>query len=141
ANDTVALTTINQISPIFVSFSVPERYLPQIRASMKTGVSPVDVLAKGDSGSDTHAAGNLSFVDNSVDMATGTIKLRATVANKEVLLWPGQFVRVVLTLGQQKNAVVVPSDAVQIGPKGNYVFVVDDAGKAQLRDIQVERVA
>lgn len=142
ANDTVALATINQVSPIFVSFAVPERYLPQLRESMKTKAGcPVIIIAKGDDGRESRTAGNLSFIDNSVDMTTGTIKLRATVPNKEVLLWPGQFVRTVLTLGVQKNAVVVSSDAVQIGPKGNYVFIVDGDNKAQMREVQVERVA
>ena len=142
ANDTVALATINQISPIFVSFSVPERYLPLIRGAMKAaGGGQVDVIANGDGGRETHTEGKLSFVDNSVDMTTGTIRLRATIANKEALLWPGQFVRAVLTLGLQKSAIVVSSDAVQIGPKGNYVYVVDAAKKAQLRDVEVERVA
>lgn len=141
ANDTVALATINQISPIFVSFALPERYLAQIHAVMKTGKSAVDIIASSNDGGEIRTRGELSFVDNSVDVATGTIRLRASVANKDAALWPGQFVHTLLSLGQQKGVVVVPADAVQIGPKGNYVFVVDAANKAALREVAVERSA
>ena len=141
ANDTVALATINQISPIFVSFAVPERYLAQIHAVMRSGKSAVDIIANSNDGSDIRSEGELSFVDNSVDAATGTIRLRAVVANKDAALWPGQFVHTLMRLGQQNDVVVVPSDAVQIGPKGNYVFVVDASGKAVLREVEVERIA
>ncbi len=139
ANDTVALATINQISPIFVSFAVPERYLAQIHAVMKTGKSAVDIIASGNDGGEIRTRGELSFVDNSVDVATGTIRLRASVANKDAALWPGQFVHTLMSLGQQEDVVVVPADAVQIGPRGNYVFVVDAANKATLRAVEVER--
>ena len=141
ANDTVALATINQINPIFVSFAVPERYLAQIHAVMRSGKSAVDIIANSNDGSDIRSEGELSFVDNSVDAATGTIRLRAVVANKDAALWPGQFVHTLMRLGQQNDVVVVPSDAVQIGPKGNYVFVVDASGKAVLREVEVERIA
>jgi membrane fusion protein, multidrug efflux system len=141
ANDTAALATINQISPIYVSFAVAERYLPQIQAVMKTGKSKVDIVASAGNGNDIRTAGELSFVDNSVDAATGTIRLRAAVSNKDAALWPGQFVHALMSLGQQSDVVVVPSDAVQIGPKGNYVFVIDAANKAALREVEVERNA
>ena len=141
ANDTVALATINQISPIFVSFAVPERYLAQIHSVMKSGKSAVQIIASSNDGSDIRSEGELSFVDNSVDAATGTIRLRAVIANKDAALWPGQFVHTLMRLGQQNDVVVVPSDAVQVGPKGNYVFVVDTSGKAVLREVEVERIA
>ena len=141
ANDTVALATINQITPIFVSFAVPERYLAQIHAVMKAGKSAVDIVANANDGSEIRTRGELSFVDNSVDVATGTIRLRASVANQDAALWPGQFVHTLMSLGQQQDVVVVPADAVQSGPRGNYVFVVDAANKATLREVEVERSA
>jgi multidrug efflux system membrane fusion protein len=139
ANDVSPLATINQLSPIFVNFAVPERFLPQIRDAMKAGVSAVKVIAQASDAGQVQAEGRLSFVDNTVDMSTGTIRLRATVVNRDAPLWPGQFVRAVLTMGAQQDAIVVPADAVQIGPKGNYVYVVDDAAKAQIREVTTGR--
>lgn len=136
ANDGNPLVVINQLKPIFVNFSVPEQYLVQVRGA---GAGVVKVVATDADGKAVEASGTLAFVDNAVDSATGTVKLRASVANGDVGLWPGQFVRVVLALGEQVDALVVPADAVQTGPKGSYVFVVDADGKAQLRDVVVER--
>lgn len=141
ANDTNPLVIINQLSPIYVNFSVPEQYLPQIRAATQGGSSPVEVSATGVDGKPLHVAGTLAFIDNTVDTATGTIRLRATVPNRDAALWPGQFVHAALTLGEQPDALVVPSEAVQTGPRGSYVFVVDGAAKAQMRDVVVDRAA
>ncbi|MHB8667958.1 MAG: efflux RND transporter periplasmic adaptor subunit [Burkholderiales bacterium] len=139
ANDTNPLVVINQLSPIYVSFAVPEHYLPQIRAALRAGPAAVDIGAAGADGKTVHIAGTLAFIDNAVDATTGTIKLRARVANKDASLWPGQFVHATLTLSEQAAALVVPSAAVQSGPEGAYVFIVDGAGQAQMRKVLVER--
>ena len=107
ANDTNPLVVINQISPIYVEFVVPERYLPTIRQLIATHPLAVQSAVEGDE--KAIASGTLSFIDNSVDTVTGTIKLKATFANSDRKLWPGQFVRVRLLLGEQENALVVPS--------------------------------
>ena len=134
ANDGNPLVVINQLQPIFVSFSVPEQYLGQIREASRAAVS---IAARDADGKVVHTAGTLAFVDNAVDAATGTIRLRASVANDDAALWPGQFVLAVLALGEQADALVIPAAAVQTGPKGSYVFVVDAEAKAQLRDVVV----
>jgi len=141
ANDTNPLVVINQLSPIYVNFAVPEQYLPQIRAALRAGPAAVDISAHDAAGTARHVPGTLAFIDNTVDATTGTIKLRASVPNKDASLWPGQFVHATLTLGEQAGAVVVPSAAVQSGPEGSYVFVVDGAAQAQMRKVQVERTA
>ena len=140
ANDTTALVTINQLSPIYVNFAVPEQYLPQIRAAMLKGARAADIVATDGAGKGIHVAGELAFIDNTVDTGTGTVRLRAAVPNKDAALWPGQFVHATVTLGEEPDAVVVPSDAVQTGPKGTYVFIVDAGNKALVRDVAVERV-
>ncbi len=137
ANDTVSLVVINQISPIYVSFAVPEQYLGIIRKYMAADKLAVEALPSG--ATDGAASGALAFVDNTVDATTGTVRLRATFPNKDKSLWPGQFVTASVTLNEQQNAIVVPSQAVQTGPKGQYVYVVK-AGTAQMREIAVERV-
>ena len=114
ANADNPIVTVNQIQPIYATFSVPEQYLSEIKKYMSSGKVRVDaVIAK-----EQTEEGVLTFVDNAVDVNTGTIKLRATFANKERHLWPGQFVDVVMTLTTQPNAVVVSSQAVQTGRSG-----------------------
>jgi multidrug efflux system membrane fusion protein len=137
ANDTVSLVVINQIAPIYVSFAVPEQYLGAIRKYMAAGKLAVEALPAG--ATEGAASGTLAFVDNTVDATTGTVRLRATFPNKDKTLWPGQFVTASVTLNEQQNAIVVPSQAVQTGPKGQYVYVVK-AGAAEMRGIAVERV-
>lgn len=140
ANDTVSLVVINQIAPIYVSFAVPEQYLGLIRKYMAAGKLAVEALPTGTADSAAAAAmGVLAFVDNTVDATTGTVRLRATFSNKDRVLWPGQYVTASLTLNEQQNAIVVPSQAVQTGPKGQYVYVVK-AGTAAMREVSVERV-
>ncbi len=136
ANDGNPLVLINQLQPIFVNFSVPEQYLAQVRGA---GAGLVKVVASDADGKAVEASGTLAFVDNAVDPASGTVKLRASVANRDLGLWPGQFVHAQLALGERADALVVPADAVQTGPKGSYVFVVDAERKAQLRYLVVER--
>jgi multidrug efflux system membrane fusion protein len=137
ANDTVSLVVINQISPIYVSFAVPEQHLGVIRKYMSAGKLAVEALPPG--AADGAASGTLAFVDNTVDATTGTVRLRATFPNTDKTLWPGQFVTTSVTLNEQQNAIVVPSQSVQTGPKGQYVYVVK-AGTAEMREIAVERV-
>lgn len=140
ANDTVSLVVINQISPIYVSFAVPEQYLGLIRKYMATGKLGVEAVPQnaGDTAGAT-ARGTVAFIDNTVDATTGTVRLRATFPNLDKSLWPGQFVTASLTLNEQQNAIVVPSQAVQTGPKGQFVYVIA-GGAAQMREIAVERV-
>jgi len=120
AND-AALVTINQIQPIRVSFSVPEQRLSEIRRYRSTHSLKVEALPQD--GSAVTSTGSLSFIGNAVDAATGTIQLKGMFANADRRLWPGQFVNVVLTLTERTGAVVVPSQAVQTGQEGQYVYV------------------
>jgi len=137
ANDVGPLVTVNQVHPIYVNFSLPENRLPEVRKYMASGPLAVNALAPG---SDKVAAtGALIFIDNAVDPSTGTIKLRARFQNKENVLWPGQFVNVSVQLYQEQNAIVIPSQAVQTGPEGQYVYVVGDDMAVDLRKIQVQR--
>jgi multidrug efflux system membrane fusion protein len=132
ANDTTALVNINQLTPIYVTFSVPERQLSEIRRY--NAGHPLNVEAKpGDNASGAGTTGQLSFIDNTVDNTTGTIKLKATFANMDHALWPGQFVNVVLTLRTLPGVVVVPSETIQSGQQGLFAFVVKPDHTADLR--------
>ncbi|HZQ90792.1 MAG TPA: efflux RND transporter periplasmic adaptor subunit [Terriglobales bacterium] len=135
ANDTSALTTLNQIRPIYVLFSIPESQLAAVRAR-GVGKVPVYAFPQNDP---RPSEGMLTFIDNGVDPATGTIKLMATFANRDRRLWPGQFSRVQVRLGTDANAVVVPAAAVQTGTQGKYVYVVQSDGTAQMRPVQTSR--
>jgi multidrug efflux system membrane fusion protein len=124
ANDTTPLVTITQATPIYVTFAVPEGELAKVNRARAAGPVRVEAAFPGD---ESHPlAGVLTFVDNAVDMTTGTIRLKATFENPERRLWPGQFVKVTLTTGVEANALVVPSQAVQTGQDGPYVYVVKD---------------
>lgn len=142
ANDSVSLVVINQLAPIYVSFAVPEQYLGAIRKYMAKGKLNVEAVPTGSDTGGTAAPaakGTLAFVDNTIDTATGTVRLRASFPNADKALWPGQFVSTSITLDEQHNAMVLPSQAVQTGPKGQYVYVVK-GNVAEMRDIAVERV-
>lgn len=137
ANDVTPLVVINQVRPIYVNFAVPEQNLPEVRKYMAQGplgaeVVPTDPQQK-------HPMGTLIFVDNAVDQSTGTIRLRAQFENQEAVLWPGQFVNVMLRLFEQPDALVVPSQAVQSGPDGQYVYVIGDDMVADVRRVKVQR--
>ena len=137
ANDTNPLLVINQVKPIYVNFAVPEQNLPEVRKYMAQGplaaeVVPADPQQK-------HPLGTLIFVDNAVDQSTGTIRLRAQFENQEAVLWPGQFVNVMLRLFEQPDALVVPSQAVQSGPDGQYVYVISDDMTADVKRVKVQR--
>ncbi|MBS0591005.1 MAG: efflux RND transporter periplasmic adaptor subunit [Proteobacteria bacterium] len=136
ANDVNALLTINQIAPIFVNFAVPGAYVERVRAAQAKGALVVRV--QGD-GVPPSQQGELAFVDNAVDPATNTVKLRARFANADESLWPGQFVSVALTLGADADAVVVPDAAVKAGPAGYYVFVVGAGKRVAQRSVTLAR--
>jgi multidrug efflux system membrane fusion protein len=121
ANDLI-MVTINKIVPIYVTFSLPEQNLANIKKYMAEGTLQVKAVIPGDETRPAH--GKLTFINNAVDMTTGTIQLKGTFENKDKRLWPGQFVNVVLTLRTQRNAVVMPAAALQTGQQGQYVFVV-----------------
>lgn len=133
-NDT-SLVVINQVTPIYVDFSVPEQVLPQVKQHQARG--RLRVLAYPSGASSNPSTGVLSFINNAVDSNTGTIELKATFANGGRRLWPGQFVNVILDLTVQRNATVVPSQAVQTGEKGQYVFVVKSDNTVDLRPVAV----
>ncbi|MBI1811835.1 MAG: efflux RND transporter periplasmic adaptor subunit [Nitrospirae bacterium] len=132
ANDDKPMVIINQIQPVYINFSVPEQYLPEIKKYMSAGKLNVEVFLSKEDKKSFH--GVLSFMDNTVDTATGTIKLKATFSNKEKALWPGQFVTVRMTLSNIQDAVVVPTQAIQTGQQGQFVFIVKD-GTAELRPV------
>ncbi len=133
-NDTV-LVVINQVHPIYVTFAVPEQYLAEVKEFQARG--PLAVEAHIPNDPRAPALGQLIFIDNAVDTATGTIKMRATFPNLDNRLWPGQFVNVVMRLTLQPNATVVPSQSVQTGQVGKYLFVVKPDFTADLRPVVV----
>jgi len=128
-----ALVVVNQIHPIYVTFSVPEQYLADIKRYRAGGPLKVEVIIPNQE--QNPARGILTFFDNAVDSTTGTIKLKGTFENPDNRLWPGQFVNVALTLMTQPNAVVVPSQAVQTGQVGQYIFVVRQDMTAEYRPV------
>jgi membrane fusion protein, multidrug efflux system len=131
------MVTIRQTSPIYVVFSVPEQNLPELKRHMAHHPLDVVVVMPGDE--KQLIRGELTFLDNSVDQTTGTILLRATFENKDRTLWPGQFVNVTLTLTTQPDAVVIPSQALQTGQQGRYVFVVTPDSSAEYRPVTLAR--
>ena len=136
-DETTQMLVLNQIRPIYASFSIPEQYLPDIKKYLGAGSVRVQAFPRGQDGSP--AMGTLTFVNNTVDPTTGTIQLKATFPNQEGPLWPGQFVTVILTLTVQPNAVVIPSRAVQTSQQGQYVYVVRSDLTVEPRPITVGR--
>jgi multidrug efflux system membrane fusion protein len=134
ANADGDMVVINQLKPVYVNFALPEQNLATVRTSMATHPLNVDVIAPGDK---TDVLGRLSFVDNTVDATTGTIALKGLFDNQDQKLWPGQFVDTYLTLSELPDAVLVPSQAVQTGAEGSYVFVIDPTMKAAIRKVAV----
>ena len=131
--NTTDLIAINEIQPIYVTFSVPEANLSDIKRYMGNGRLPVTATTQD--AEPVKEIGALTFVDNNVDATTGTIKLKGTFTNPNRKLWPGQFVHVSLRLTTQQNAMVVPNQAVQTGQDGTYVYVVN-GGKAEFRPVK-----
>ena len=149
-NDTLPLVTINQMAPIDVTFSVPARFLTDIRQAQARGPLAVVVSGQrsampggqqitGPAASALNARGTVTFIDNAVDSTTATIKLKATLANRDRQVWPGQFVQVSMQLAMQPHAVVVPSIAVQPSQQGQYVYVVKADRTVELRHVSIDR--
>jgi membrane fusion protein, multidrug efflux system len=134
ANDTPYLVQLNQVTPIYVTFFVPEGNLDRVRERFSTGQLKILAYPKGQS--DNPAEGRLTFIDNAVDTTTGTFKLKGTFQNRDRRLWPGEFVDVALQLSMQKNAVVVPTKAIQTGQQGDYVYVVRTDNTAESRPVK-----
>jgi membrane fusion protein, multidrug efflux system len=135
-NDVPVLVVINEISPIFVDFAVPEQYLGVVKKYMTGGRLQIQSTPYGDTVPET---GYLTFVDNNVDNTTGTIKLKGTFPNGDHRLWPGQFSTVSLRLAEEEKATVVPSQAVQTGASGDFIFVVKSDNTAESRPVKVAR--
>ena len=140
AQDTQAIVTINKITPVYVSFSVPEAQLPALKRFIAAqGTLPATAIAPTESG--TPSSGRMNFIDNAVDPTTGTIKVKGTFPNDDRRLWPGQFVNVTVMLTADPKAVVVPSVAVQTGQQGTFVFVVKPDQTVEFRPVTVARLA
>jgi multidrug efflux system membrane fusion protein len=141
-NDATPLVVLNQIQPVYVTFSVPESSLARIRERVRPGET-LKVVATPAATSAGHASraqtGELSFVDNAVNAGTGTILLKATFSNEDEGLWPGEYVDVVLTLATEPQAITVPSQAVQTGQAGQYVWVVRKDLTVESRPVTVSR--
>ena len=136
-NDGAPLVVINQVNPINVTFAVPEVNLADLRRHMSKGQLQIDASFASDEGRPEQ--GKLEFVDNAVDRATGTVKLKGNFSNSQRRLWPGQFVNVALTLATEAGAVVIPSEAVQVGQEGQHVFVVKEDRRVEVRAVTIGR--
>jgi multidrug efflux system membrane fusion protein len=137
ADADTAMVVLNQVQPIYVSFAIPERFLPDIKKYMALEKVKVDAIIPNDPKNPEE--GVLTFVNNTVDIATGTVLLKATYANPQRRLWPGLFVNVVVNLTTEPGALVVPSQAIQTGQEGQFVFVVKPDLTAETRPVVVER--
>jgi membrane fusion protein, multidrug efflux system len=137
SGDAAALVTLNQLQPIYVAFSVAERYLAELQQAMAAGPLPVTATIPGGQG--VAAKGQVSYVENAIDSQSGTLSVKATFANQQETLWPGQFVNVVVQLRIEPDAVVAPSEAVQQGQNGPYVFVIKPDDTVDLRPVTVDR--
>jgi membrane fusion protein, multidrug efflux system len=132
--DTSAMATINQMVPVYVTFTVPQKILPDIRKAIAAETATVEAIIPGDQ---KRASGQVTMIENTVDPATGMATVRATMPNKDELLWPGTLVTTEMTL-RNEEGVVVPSNAVQVSQTGTFVFVIKD-GVAQIQAVNVER--
>jgi membrane fusion protein, multidrug efflux system len=139
AQDTAPLVVINQVSPIYVSFAVPESRLAELKHFISLGTLAVEAQPPNDQVASSH--GHITFVDNNVDQTTGTIRVKATFTNEDRRLWPGQFVNVIVALTKDPTAVVVPTAAVQVGQQGQYTYVVKPDHSVEYRTVVVERTA
>jgi len=135
-NDLPVLVVINQVSPIYVDFAVPQQYLGSIKSFMARSHLGVQATPPGDSVAEK---GVLTFVNNTVDPSTGTIHLLASFPNTGQRLWPGQFSNVLLRLNEEQNVLVIPSQAVQTGQQGDYVFVTKADMTVDVRQVKVGR--
>ena len=134
AND-MPLVTVNQVNPIYATFSIPEKRLAEVKSAMDGGRLKIEAAVPNEPG--LKETGTISFLDNAVNAATGTIKLKGVFANTGRRLWPGQFVDVLITLSSQRNVVVVPNQAIQIGQQGEFVYVVKPDSTVEMRQVAV----
>jgi RND family efflux transporter MFP subunit len=132
--DTAPMATINQMAPVYVSFTVPQKVLPEIRQALVAKTATIEAIVPGDK---KHAAGQVTMIENTVDPATGMATIRATMPNKDEVLWPGTLVSAELTL-REEQAVVVPTAAVQVSQTGSFVFVINN-NVAKVQPVKVER--
>jgi multidrug efflux system membrane fusion protein len=140
ASDQTGIVVLTQIKPIAITFTLPEQDFGELRAAeAKAGGDPLPVLAVSRDNQTVLAHGHLLALDNQIDQTTGTIKLKASFDNADKALWPGQFVNVRLLLRTERQALTVPTVAVQLGPEGSYVYVVDQNQTAQMRPVEVTR--
>lgn len=139
ANDATPLVVINQVSPIYVSLSLPEAKLTELKRYMALGTLQVSASPPDEHG--PAASGRITFVDNSVDQTTGTIRIKGTFPNENRRLWPGQFVNVVVSLTTDPHAIVAPSAAIQAGQQGMYAFVVKADKTVEMRPVEVSRTS
>jgi len=137
ANDTIPIVSINRITPVYVTFAIPEAMLPLFKQYMATGTIRVEAKAPNDEG--RASIGKIDFIDIAVDALTGTIKVKGTFPNEDRKLTPGQFVNVTVTLTTDPSAIVVPTLAVQSGQQGTYVYVVKADKTVELRPVNVAR--
>ncbi|HAH06153.1 MAG TPA: efflux RND transporter periplasmic adaptor subunit [Elusimicrobia bacterium] len=137
SKNSTQLLTLNQIAPVYVKLSIPEKHLGDVRKRQAAGRLKVTVTHQGETG--TRHEGELTFIDNAVDQATGMIMLKATFPNKDHALWPGQFVDATLTLSTQKDAVAVPVAAVQSSQQGSFVYVVGPGQRAKMTPVVADR--
>lgn len=133
--DPIPLATIIQVAPVYVTFALPQRYLPELRQSISNETATIEAVVPGDG---RKAIGQVAMIENTVDPATGTVPVRATMPNTDELLWPGTLVQVRLIL-REEPAVVVPSTAVQVAQAGPFVFVIKN-GVASVQPIKIARV-
>ncbi len=132
--DTSAMATINQMAPVYVTFTVPQKVLPDIRKALAAETATIEAIIPGEA---KRANGQVTMIENSVDPSTGMATVRATMPNEQEVLWPGTLVTAEMTL-RNEQAVVVPSNAVQVSQTGNFVFVVDN-NVAKVQPVKVER--
>jgi RND family efflux transporter, MFP subunit len=132
--DTAAMATINQMAPVYVSFTVPQKVLPEIRQALAAETATIEAVVPGEQ---KRANGQVTMIENTVDPATGMATIRATMPNEHEVLWPGTLVTTELTL-RIEQAVVVPSNAVQVSQTGSFVFVISD-NVAKVQPVTVDR--
>jgi multidrug efflux system membrane fusion protein len=138
ATDAAGLVTVSQVKPIFASFTVPQENAHKIRE--RQAKAPLEVLAYGGDGKTLLATGKLTLIDNTIEQTTGTIRLKATFANDDERLWPGEFVNLRVILNVRKGVPTVPAQTVQDGPTGHYAYVIKDDNTVERREVEVAAV-
>ena len=138
ANDPGGLVTIAQLRPIYVSFTLPQENAHKLRE--KQAIAPLEVRAFGGDNKTLLSTGKLTLIDNTIDQATGTIRLKATFANADERLWPGEFVNAQVVLSVRKGVPTVPAQTVQEGPQGHYAYVIKQDDTVERRPVEVASV-